>query len=150
MNKCLSSCLLVLASSSLSLMGTAQADEQYSYNMLSQSIGGYLYSLYMRDAASIHCHIPSHKLEVSNEEKVVSWAIKLYPPVDRKKAETDLRSALPDIQVQAYSQARNIFIGFFYRREEEKQKICKELERTIKQSESENISGINKYQWPEK
>lgn len=95
----------------------------------------------------MHCHIPSPQLDIKNEQKVIGWAVNLYPPNDRKKAEAGLRSALPDLQSQAYSQARNIFTGFFYRSDAEKQNICKELEITLAQGEHENLHDINTHKW---
>lgn len=134
----------------LTTMQAALANEQYSYNALGQAVGGFLYNEYMRSAVSMHCHIATPQLDMNNEQKLISWALMLYPPGDRKKAETGLRSALPDLQSQAYSQARNIFSGFFYRSDAEKQKICKELERTLGQGERENLDEINTYKWLEK
>lgn len=136
-----------LASALLLIPTVSTAADQYSYESLGGYVGGYIYNQFMRDATAMHCPLSGSTINVKSDNDVVAWAVKLFPPHDKEKAATGLRASLPDLRNQAYSQARNIFVGFIYKNNDEKQRLCRELKRTIEDGERENHNGIKSKTW---
>jgi hypothetical protein len=125
----------------------AVAANKYSYEVLGSDVGAYLYNLLMRDAVSMHCPFAAPEMNVSDSQELLSWAIPLFAPADRKQAAVELESAIPALRTQSYQQARNIFVGFNYKTENERARVCTGLKETIEKSESDNLKAINNHQW---
>lgn len=141
--------LLLSSASALTLGFSLQvaATTKYAYDLLGSDVGAYLYNLLMRDAVSQHCPLAAPEMNVRDTQELLSWAVPLFAPADRARASKDLESAIPALRTQSYQQAWNIFVGFNYKPESERARVCSGLKATIEKSQADNLKAIKKHQW---